>query len=376
MDFGFGTSNSGVILPSNSSSTPLSSLQQFTGIPVDVSMYPSVVFACLTDRDGVLYAEFSADGITWQSSLPYNVLANKNEVHRLTVTRRYFRLRFVNTSLSNQTSFSLQSMAGSFQSLTSALNTQIQRDADSLVVRSTDFNLLVAENIYENTQNTIKDGINFDIDTGTLPKDVTNEGGVYAGFPLGSPEAGEIVVEGADVGTVFYSYMASSDDLDYTFGSVAINGAGTYPLGHNVWRSNFAYFVSNNPLVFNTNTITCRNTVTTTNVFWQIQQGFSQTYCSAYTTPANSEVFFDRITGSVRGSTSGTMDGYFYYRPLGESPRLRFPFELQFGTLYFDDVDYLIRIPQKTDIVPRIQTASANNLIAKISYRIVKIKGF
>jgi hypothetical protein len=75
----------------------------------------------------------------------------------------------------------------------------------------------------------------------------------------------------------------------------------------------------------------------------------------------------------MRGSATGSMDGFIWYRGYGESPRYRFPFELQFGTLYFDDVDYLIKIPAQVDIIPRIVTTSANNLTAKFSYRILKV---
>lgn len=38
------------------------------------------------------------------------------------------------------------------------------------------------------------------------------------------------------------------------------------------------------------------------------------------------------------------------------------------------DVDYLIKVPARTDLVPRILTASANNLVAKFSYRLIKVK--
>lgn len=46
----------------------------------------------------------------------------------------------------------------------------------------------------------------------------------------------------------------------------------------------------------------------------------------------------------------------------------------QSGTLYFDDVDYLIKIPARTDICPRVLASSANNIQAKVSYRIIKVK--
>lgn len=363
------------VLTETSTTTPLNAGATFTGTGVDVSSFPSVVVACLTDKNGTLYVEFSPDGTNWDSSLTYSVTASTNDVHRVTVTRRYFRARFTNTSASNQTYLRLQCLAGNQTALTSALNSIIQADADAAAVRPLDFNLMVAEGLYQNRTTTIKDGINPDIDIATVPEDINWEGGVYAGFPTGAPEAGQCVVAGADTGTVYYSYMASDTATDYTFGTVAIAGAGTYALGHNIWRCNFAYFVSSSATALNAGDITIRNTPTTTNVFCVIPAGYSQSFTSAYTVPYGSSIYIDRIAGNMRGSSTGAMDGYFWYRQYGESPRYRFPFELQYGTMYFDDIDYLIRIPERTDICPRITYCSTNNLVAKISYRIIKVKG-
>jgi hypothetical protein len=368
-------SNKGIVDSGNSSTSALNSGVTFTGTGRDVSSFSSVVVACKTDQNGTLYIEFSPDNTNWDSSLSYSVTASLNEVHRVAVTRRYMRVRFTNTSASNQTYFRLQTTLGSQTSLTSALNSQIQSDSDTTVVRPLDFNLMVAEGLYQNRNNTIKDGFNLDIDTGSVPEDITNEGGTYAGFPTGAVEAGEIIVAGADTGTVYYSYMAASTDTDYTFASKAVAGAGTYSLGHNIWRCNFAYFIASSATATNVGDITIRNTVTTTNVFCVIPATYGQTYCSAYTVPAGSSIYLDRITGSLRGSTSGSLDGFFWYRDSTSGGfRLRFPFELQYGGLYFDDVDYLIKIPAGVDFIPRVVTASTNNLQAKISYRIIKVK--
>lgn len=364
------------VLTESSTTTALNNGQTFTGTFVDVSAYSSMVVACLTDQSGVLYVDYSPDGTNTDSTLSFTVAANTNEVHRITNTRQYMRVRFTNNSGANQTFLRLQTMIGAQQSLTSALNSTVQRDADTLLVRPLDFNLMVAERRYQGHEATIKDGLNLDIDTGSTPEDITNEGGVYAGFPTGAPEAGQVVVAGADTGTVFYAYLAAPTDTDYTFGSVAVAGAGTYALGHNIWRCNFAYFIASSPTATNVGDITIRNTPTTANVFCVIPTGYGQSYCAAYTVPAGAEVFLDRINGSVRGSTSGSLDGFFWYRDSTAGGfRLRFPFELQFGGLYFDDADYLIRIPAGVDFIPRILTASTNNLQAKISYRIVKVTG-
>lgn len=358
----------------NSSAVALNSAATFTGTGYDVSLYASLVVAVKTDQAGTLYVEFSTDNTNWDSSLSFSVAAATNEVHKITITRKYLRIRFTNTSASNQTYFRLQTMLGDYQVLTSSLNSIIQSDGDAILVRPLDFNLMVAEGLYQNRTNTIKDGINFDIDTGSIPEDITNEGGLYAGF-VSAAAAAEIVVAGADTGTVYYSYMATDTDTDYTFGSKAVTGAGTYSLGHNIWRCNFAYFVNTGSLTsFNAGDITVRHTATPSNVFCVIPTGYSQSFCPAYTVPYGSSIYIDRISGNLRGSTSGSLDGVFYYKPYGESPRYRFPFELQYGTLYFDDVDYLVKIPERVDIIPRILTSSANNLVAKISYRFLKTK--
>lgn len=375
MSQGFATHNNktGWVDLNNSSTSPLNAGNTFTGQWTDVSGYSSVVVACRTDQNGTLTVQFSPDASSIDSSISYTLTSNTNEVHRIGVTRRYFRVVSTNTSASNQTFYRLQSIVGQQTALTSALNSTVQSDQDTLVVRPMDFNLMVAEGLYQNRGNTIKDGITGNISTGAVTQDLWSNGGVYTGFPTATG-VGEIVVAGADTGTVYYAYMASDTDEDYTFGSIAITGAGTYALGHNVYRSNFAYFVASTTTVFNVGLITMRQTATPTNIFWQIPVGYSQTYCAAYTVPYRSSIYLDRINGNVRGSANGTLDGFFWYKPFNESPRLRFPFELQFGGLFFDDIDYLVKIPERVDIMPRILNSSANNLVGKISYRFVKVK--
>ncbi len=368
------TSENAIVVSNSSTSTPLNASATFTGTSTDLLNYGDVTIACLTDQDGVLYAEFSNDGTNWDSSLSYSVKANVNEPHRLTRTRRYFRARFTNTSTNNQSFLRLQCIAGQMNLTTSRLNSEVQTDADTVVVRPMDFNLMVTNNLYQNHLVTIKDGINATINTGTVPEDVTNEGGVYAGFPA-TAAAAEIVVSGGDTGTVWYSYLASDTDTEYTFASKAITGIGTYSLGHNIWRCNYAYYVANSGTSPNVGAITIRQSAPNTSVvFCVIDANIGQSFCAAYTVPYQNSIYLDRISGGVRGSTSGSLEGYFYYKPYNQSAYFRFPFELQFGSLYFDDIDYLIKIPERTDLIPRITASSVNGLSAKVSYRFVKVK--
>lgn len=365
----------GTVSTSNNSTTPLNSGQTFTGTG-ELNYFSDVMVSCKTDQDGTLYFDFSVDNTNWETfpSSGFSVTAGSHEIHNAVKGYRYFRVRYTNSSASNQTYLRLYTYFGQFKQLNIPLNAIVGQDSDAILVRPMDFNLMVAEGLYQNRTNTIKDGIVSGISTGVVTVDINNQGGAYAGFPRGAVEAAEIVAAGADTGTVYYSYLESETSLDYVFASKAITGAGTYSLGHNIWRCNFAYFVSSSATAFNAGTITIRNTITTTNIFVVIDAGYSQSFCSAYTVPYGSSIYIDRMTGNMRGSASGSLDGFFWYRAYSESPRLRFPFELQFGSLYFDDVDYLIKIPERVDFVPRIINSSANNLAAKISYRIIKVK--
>lgn len=359
----------------NSTSAALGAGATFTGRWEDCSFFPSIVVALKTDQNGTLYIDFSDDYNNVDSTLSFTITASLNEVHKITVSRTWFRIRVTNDSITPQTYLRASVILGDHGNLTSPLNGIIQRDADTLPVRPLDFNLMVAEGLYQNTQNTIKDGINPDIRSGSVPEDVHYGGGLYPGFPRGTVEAAEMVVAGADTGTVYYSYLESETSTDYVFGTKAITGAATYALGHNIWRCNFAYFVSSSATAFNAGDITIRNTPTTANIFVVIPTGYSQSYTAAYTVPFGSAIYIDRITAVVRGATSSSLDGFFWYRAYNESPRLRFPFEVQFGQLYFDDIDYLVRIPERVDIIPRVTgSTSANASEIEVSYRFLKIK--
>ena len=356
----------------NTSDTPLNAGATFTGVG-EVNGAADVLIVAKTDQNGTIFCDFSIDGTNWDSTItiPY-VTTAINPPHVLVKGARYFRVRFQNTSASNQTYLRLATYYGSFNKLTSTLNSIVPQTFDALVTRPIDFNLMVAKNLYQGHQATLKDGLNVDVDTASVPEDIWQGGGVYTGFPA-TAEEGQIVVAGSDTGTVFYSYLESSTSTDYVFGSIAVAGAGNYDLGHNVYRCNYAIFVGASDI--NVSNITIRHKVTTANIFCIILASQGQTFCSAYTVPQGHTAYFDRITGSIRGGNTGaSADLFFWWREQNKTPILRIPLVLNFGTLYFDDIDYLIAIPAGTDIIPRVTSVTNNNTNIHISYRIVKVK--
>lgn len=128
--------NKGTVDSNNSTTSALSAGQVFTGTATDVSAYPSVVVAVKTDQSGTLNIQFSPDGTNWDSSLNYDITASVNEVHKITVTRKYFRIIITNTSGSSQTYLRAQTILGQQGNLVSFLNSTIQEDADATISRS------------------------------------------------------------------------------------------------------------------------------------------------------------------------------------------------------------------------------------------------
>ena len=340
---------------------------------IDVSQKHSIGFGLLTDSSGTLVVEFSPNQHDVDSIITYTIVANRREVHLLKRLNSFIRYKF--TYSSAPSFFRLETFNDDFNQLTSGINSLMQSDADASIVRPVDFNILVAEGLYENRNVTIKDGYNPDVRSGSVPEDIWGNGGVYTGFPTATTEQGQLNVAGADTGTVFYSYLETATSTDYVFGSKAITGSGTYDLGHNIYRCNYALFQSSNATAFNAGQIDVRWKTTTATIFCSILAGVGQSYCAAYTVPYNSTAFIDRITATIRGSNSASLDGYFWYRPYGGSPYLRFPFTAQYGMIYFDDVDYLIRLPSQVDLIPRITSSSSASATAvTASFRVMKVK--
>jgi len=120
----------------NSTFIALNNGETFTGSFENLGGQSAIIVALKTDTTGILYVDFSPDGTNVDSTLTYTIAASTNEVHRITVTRDYARIRIYNNSGSNQTYLRAQSNAGQFYPLTSNLNSTIQADADAMVSRS------------------------------------------------------------------------------------------------------------------------------------------------------------------------------------------------------------------------------------------------
>lgn len=135
----------------NSSNVPLGANGTFTGVFEDCSGFMAVMVASKSDQDGTMYADFSPDGVNIDSTLSFDCHANIPELHRLTIGRKYCRIRYVNGS-SAQGFLRMQTTYGYFYPLTSPLNAAITSDADASTTRAvitgqTDSGRYVAQNM-------------------------------------------------------------------------------------------------------------------------------------------------------------------------------------------------------------------------------------
>lgn len=161
-------SNKGIVDAGNSTSTLLNAGATFTGVWLDVSAFPSLTIAVKTDQDGTYTIQFSPDGTNADSTLTrYYRTSQIEPPHRFTITRKFMRVTFTNTSASNQTYLRLQVLLGSQPDLNVPLDSNMAQDYDSVSVRPTDYKFEVALSRRQGATTWNKFGYNEDVDIGT-----------------------------------------------------------------------------------------------------------------------------------------------------------------------------------------------------------------
>lgn len=170
--------NRNLISTVNSTDTLLVAGAVFTGTAEDVTQYDSVVVSVKTDQNGTYTIQSSNDGTNWDSTLTrYYRTSQIEPPHRFTITRRYVRIVFTNTSASDQTYLRLQTVYGNKTSLNAPTDSVLAQDYDATVVRPTDFKYEVALGRRQGATTWNKFGYNGDIDIGT--EVVAAQGGTF-----------------------------------------------------------------------------------------------------------------------------------------------------------------------------------------------------
>ena len=208
-------SNRGIVDSSNSSDTPLSSGQVFTGEWVDVSRFSSITLAVKTDQNGTYTLQLSPDGVNADSTLTRYYRTNQIEPpHRFARTRKYARVTFTNTSSSNQTYFRFQTILGENSQLNIPIDANVSQDYDAMVVRPTNYNYEAALGRRQGATTWNKFGYNNDIDIGT--ETVWAYGGTFtridtaSTFTVVSSSANDVLTSGTGAWNVIIYYIDSN----------------------------------------------------------------------------------------------------------------------------------------------------------------------
>lgn len=203
-----------------STSTLLAAAAVFTSDWVDVSAFDSVTVAAKTDQNGAFSVQFSPDGTNQDSTLTRYYRTDQIEApHRFTITRKYCRVVFTNTSASDQTYLRLQTILGAQIELNAPSDSTLSPDFDSISVRPTSFNTEVALGRRQGNVLWNKFGYNQDVDVGT--EVVASWGGTFV--PLTTATTISIVStstadDGDPLGTgcgsiVLYGLDANRDEV-------------------------------------------------------------------------------------------------------------------------------------------------------------------
>ena len=170
----------------NSTTTLLTASSVFTGAWEDVLNYQSVVVAVKTDQNGTFTVQFSPDGVNQDSTLTrYYRTTQIEPPHRFTITRRYVRVVFTNTSASNQTYIRLQTIFGDKPELNIPLDSTMSQDFDSVSVRPTDYHTEVALGRRQGAETWNKFGYNNDVDSASGDEIIASWGGTYQFITVG-----------------------------------------------------------------------------------------------------------------------------------------------------------------------------------------------
>lgn len=357
------------VLPDASTNDPLGADETYTSTWVNVSYFSSILLAVATDQNGTYQIDFSPDGVNVDSTITYTYRAGLvNVPHRLTITRKWARVVYTNGSVA-QTYLRLQTMAGYQNNLAAPLNLNLAQDADAIPVRSVPVEFDIMQGKKGGVFKSNKLGKNSNVPSSVSlanPEFITEQGGVYTGFPTSDAETITISSSStedsaAGTGTRTLTIIGLDENWEIQSETVTLNGTsgvatvGTYRRAHTMFQ------VSSGSNLVNVGTITARHTTTTANIFLTIIPSVGSSNYAVQTVPANKIGVLVNYTADIRRGGTTNADGAFYIADAETGAyRYRRPFSINVGA-GIDRTPYGgVRFSEKTDIAMVITQCSQN----------------
>lgn len=365
----------------NSSTTPLAGGATFVGVE-ELTPHSDMLISVKSDVAGTLYVDLGTVSGTYDSTLSFDVAAATNEFHTIVKGTRFCRVRYINGSAA-QSYFRLHTEFGHFRQANSPLKTAIQQDSDASTVRAITEEVAIASGLFTGYSIVNKFGTNGDIDTATVPEDIWEGGGVYTGFPDATLETVEVLSSSANdtsAGTGARTIQITGLDANYDVQTETITLNGTTPVASvgQYRRVHTATVRSAGSGGVNAGTITVRHSTTEANVFLSLVAGRNQSNCSGYTVPAGHTAYMRSLHVAIRGtgiaSTPAAAEGYIWTRTFGQVFRSRRPYVVSSSYRLADVIYGGLVFTEKTDIILRITSSSADNVSVSGEYDLILVK--
>jgi hypothetical protein len=229
----------------------------------------------------------------------------------------------------------------------------------------------------------LKFGRNGDIDTTSTPETVWLSGGIYTGFPTGSPETIEVfssdaadAAAGTGLRTLYIEGLKTSASTEYEGETITMNGTTAVDSVNTWYRINRAYGVTGGSGQTNAGNITIRHKTTTANVFAQIAAGNGQTAVAVYTVPASTTLYMTsiHIETSRASGAAGSANVVLQARALGSSIwRNRRNFETTTASGIISGARYPLSFEAGTDLKVVVLSVSDNNTVVTAGFEGVLI---
>lgn len=341
---------------------------------VDVLGRPFIAFYLTVPSGATLTFESTFDNTNWVSCAMRSISTDITG-HATTSTGAY------HGSVGGAQRFRARvSTAGSGSGLISGtLNTQVSTLEGIETTAADDFEQNLALGKIEGKQIVNKYGRNIDVDTGSVPEDLWGGGGVYTGWATGA-EALRVTSNSASdtaAGTGARTVTITGLDASYNQITETVTLAGLTPVVTNqsFIRAHSARVNSAGSGGANVGDITVGQNVTTANVMVNIQPGFNQSQCGCYTVPAGYTALIQQISGTTNVSTAGaTVQCTVYVRAFGEVFRYRRPFTINVNAPYIVGIYGGMVLTEKTDVIIRCFSASANNNDVAVAYDMILVQ--
>ena len=242
--------------------------------------------------------------------------------------------------------------------------------SSGLIAPQPEYSFEVAQGNVAGIEQFSKFGRNTEIDTGSVPEDIWNGGGLYTGFPL-SAETLEIRSENAndtDGGTGARTVEISNlmDDTGALLPNVTVtlNGTSWVSLGVEAYyRATRMRVLTAGTFGSNEGKLILRQATTTTNIFAVMPVHNGQTNIACFTVPLGKTLYVDmvKIQMSRENGSGGSARVSIRYRPHGGAWNTMRDVEITNSQSYVYEKSCWMVFPERTDVKLHCDDVSDNN---------------